>query len=394
MNLDHLSASSARLFLECPAKWRHHYVDGGKRDGNRAADNGSAIHEALEAFTLQGHHLHPDLDAKKEAICAFYEVAFNRMFGRRPDPTHPEARKAGRKMLTRWVERNHNRTERTILEVEYSGEFTLDTQYGPVKFVYRTDRIDERIADERIIVTDYKSGRWAISADDLKHDIQVRSYAVAAWKKYPGRDRYTVNLDYLALEREIGVIFTVHEIAGIYDELCQIATQILESDGQEERLNSGCRFCPRIGSCEAVRKPLPQAATATMSRKALVDERIEAEYRMGALKTWMAELDAALMPILEDESEPLIQRGSGNEGLTLKGGRGQRRVNGDELMSAMSLKEIVKHGGTVSMSVSTLDTLIKLEVDPDKKAALSRAMGFSPGRPSITVVSVRDLPEE
>lgn len=391
MNLHHLSASSAKLFLACEAQWKSRYADRASSKGGTAASQGTAIHQALENYFKGGLH-EIDIDPKQKlaALLRLYDLAFDELF---PHDDHSlyGLREEGKQLLAVWLARNPSFDGVTTRVIEGESEFMLETKFGLIPCLYRMDRVDERQADARVTAVDYKSGRYQETVEELRNNIQVRVYAVAIWKQFPGRDRYSVVFDYLRGKGPIGVTFTVEEIEKIYAELVKLAERIVESDGSQETVNVGCRWCHRKLQCGAFARHAVGVGIHSLSLPELVDRRVDLTHTLRAVEQALVEIDEELAAELKKDDAPLILKGTGPEGLAHKSSS-RRAVDVKRVLEVMSPAEIVESGGKVEIGVGALEALIGSEPDPERRRRLKDAIQLTQSRPSMMVV--RTEPED
>ena len=262
MDAHHLSASSVKAFLACPAQWRARYVNASGDMSGEAATRGTTFHLALERFVQEGRHLDPDGFGHLQG---HWSQAWDEVMRQ---PRGGVEYLNGGLLLQQWWERQ-NWDDRQVISTERRTEFMLADAKKPIPFVYIIDRLDE--TPSGIEVFDYKSGRFMLNHDGLRNDLQAISYATAVWLEHPDQRRYWVTFDYLQGD-PIGVAFGPDQCEAHYRFLCDVADEIADSDGDEERLNSQCRFCDRKFSCKALASHMNAGGYLILDNPALVDK--------------------------------------------------------------------------------------------------------------------------
>lgn len=324
MKLNSLSASSVQTFANCPARWKAAYEDRVEEESSDAASLGSACHLALEWFVQTEHHLKGDPTEQWAKLAEFFRAASGQY---RLGARHIIM---GEEMLANWLSRQ-DWTGRKVLSTEKKVSFQLPTSIGEIPFNYIWDRCDQ-LSDGEIEVIDYKSWVRNVTGEDVKNSLQCRAYALAAQIQFPDAPRIWVTLDQLRYS-SVGVSFSKDENRETWRYIKQVAENIIQSDGSEERLGGDCRWCVRRHACSTLKKHIE--ASGPLS---IVDPHEAAEYRhrlyaaKGALDAMIGDLDRLLLDHSEKEDMP---EWVADNGVTVKVGVQARRQLDTERVAAV-----------------------------------------------------------
>lgn len=375
MKPETLSASAAKTYEECSARYKAEYIDRARMPSGDAASLGTVCHEALDGWVRDGHYLvgHAPQHAKT-VIQAIYDEAYWRHFS--TEKFYAE----GLKMVHDWLARQ-DWEGREVVSVEEKKSFDVPTSAGPLRLNYIMDRFDKIIRSDDLLeveVIDYKSYRAPMPADELKRTVQARIYALAAQIEFPDAQRVRVVFDLLRHD-PIGLVFTRDENKRTWAYLKALAERILADDGTTETLNDGCRYCVRKGDCDALAKHAaangPLAITdITMAAAKLHD----VERAIKALQAHEVELQKVVLAHLEHEKLLGEVLGDIEVEVSVSGRRNidpqmARGVLGDTLMA--------EYG---SLRMSDVDELLKgSTLTADQKKGLRRLIGKTYGAPKV-----------
>jgi len=351
MKLHHLSASSGKMFESCEAQWSARYVTGGADVGNDAAALGTACHAALEALFAETKWDDPECWTK---LLDHFDLAYAEAMS---DPSHHEE---GVGILRNWFNQQDAQMwdGRNILSLEERLEMDLETKHGVIPFVYIIDRLDQ-MDDGDLEVVDYKSGRWQLNHKQLRNDLQARSYATAIWRRFPDRSMYWVTFDYLR-DNPVGIGLRPAECEAHYDYLVALAERIIESEGRQETINSGCRFCMRKTQCKTIAKYEKVDGTLTDEPDKLIARRSELMHVQKAVETMMKEIDTAVEAELEG-SDDLELVGADGTVVSVSSSR-RRSVDSSRVLKVIGTEASADY---VKFGVGELQKLIAAADDED-----------------------------
>lgn len=240
-----LSASAASMFETCEARYKASYIDRAGDIAGKAGLLGNAVHEVLEVWVKDGHHVAdwPSIEHQETAIRILWDALYYEYFA------DTEFYADGWTMIRKWL-KEQDWSDRTVISTEQKKSFDIPTSKGALRFNYIMDRLD-MLEDGSIDVVDYKTVRQPITHDRMSHMIQPRAYAVAAMIEYPDAPAIWVTYDLLRYGK-VSVKFDRDECVRTWKYLKQLAERIYASDGTTETLNPECRFCVRKHTCETL----------------------------------------------------------------------------------------------------------------------------------------------
>jgi ATP-dependent helicase/nuclease subunit B len=123
-----------------------------------AAERGTVIHRALEAFLKEFPDALPDEDVLYERLCAIGREAFGKALA---TPGVWAFWWPRFERVARWFVRRERERRQSVKPAitEATGEITFDAPAGPFTLTARVDRVDRRLDDGRLVFSDYKTGQ-------------------------------------------------------------------------------------------------------------------------------------------------------------------------------------------------------------------------------------------
>ena len=346
-----LSASAVKAFSTCPSRW---VAESHKRmgKGGSAANLGTAVHGALENWVKGDHHKMPS--SGFNIMEKMFEVEYVGLFGMDDDRFSE-----GVDMLRDWYKRNHPFPEDlTVLSTERKSNFKLKTSIGDIPFNYIWDRCD-RMANGDIDVVDYKTIMRPLSHDQMKMDIQVRSYALAAAIQYKDEpyERIWVTLDMLRHGDPISVNFTRDENMQTWDFLHTVAEEVIAMDVNfpPEKVNGLCRFCVRKSVCKTLEEYATMGTSASLgSIEEVIDRRAMLYNASKGLESAIADLDEELLAAAE-EQETLEFESAAYRALIRS--RRRRSIDAD-MVKRIVPDEVWDEYGAAKLTMTNLDKML------------------------------------
>lgn len=365
-----LSATSAQVYEECPARWKVEYMERAPQPSNTAADLGTACHEAFEEFVAGGYHVtHPH---DKAVIQAFYERAYWHLFA---DASRFQE---GLDLVHKWMARQQW-DGRTVLSTEKKLSLTLKTSVGEIPFNYIMDRKD-RLANGDIEVVDYKSIGQPLSPEALKHKVQARAYALAAQIEHPEAERVWVTFDLLRFE-PIGIVFTKEENRATWQYLHELAERIIANEDAEERLGSGCRFCIRRHVCGSLAKHAAAGgALGITDPEDAAQRRFLLAAAKSAIEQNIAELDGFILDHCRTNNLTGYSTPDYEVSLSVSG---RRQANAQAIAGIVGDHIVAKYG---DLKVGVVDNLLKGdELTAEQKSRVRQTLTKTFSEPTVKV---------
>lgn len=243
MEIRGLSATGIRDYLQCVLKivFRHNReIPSIKNDH---AKIGIAVHEALEQFTrrMLAKKSFPDPSDYEFAISVFMNSATEE--GLQDMGFYTD----GKVMVTEFIDRYDPSEE--IVDVEHF--FKIATP-DDVPIVGAMDKV-RKLNDDTIEIVDYKTSRTALTAWQLKDDIQLSMYDLAAsiiWPEYSNR---ILTLDYVRINKTVSSYRTEEQREIFRKFLVSIWHQMNKLNDEEARgrINNLCGWCDYKTYCPA-----------------------------------------------------------------------------------------------------------------------------------------------
>ncbi len=184
------SATSVNTYLRNPYEFYFKYVLGLREKDNLLDDPeskhiGIFVHDLLEAAFRPFVGKKPVLDdAFKRNFRALFERRFEQTLGSTMASDTFLIKEVLSARLDQFLQEELQRAEHIaeILYLEHAFEDTIDLAGGPVKFIYRVDRVD-RMMDGTIMVIDYKTG----GADKMPTPESIESFQMPLYLHYLDR---------------------------------------------------------------------------------------------------------------------------------------------------------------------------------------------------------------
>ncbi|MBD3262130.1 MAG: hypothetical protein GF334_10780 [Candidatus Altiarchaeales archaeon] len=243
MEIRGLSATGIRDFLQCKLKVVFRYDREIPSIKNDHARIGIAVHEALEQFTrrMLAKKSFPDSSDYEFAITQFMNCATEEGLGDMGFYAD------GKQMITEFIDRYDPSEE--IVDVEHF--FKIETPDG-VPIVGAMDKV-RKLNDDTIEIVDYKTSRNAMTAWQLKDDIQLSMYDLAAsiiWPEYSNR---VLTLDYVRINKTVSSYRTSEQRETFREFLVSVWHQMNKLDENEVRgrINNLCGWCDYKTYCPA-----------------------------------------------------------------------------------------------------------------------------------------------
>lgn len=363
-----LSASSALVYENCPARWKAEVYEKTPTVMGSAAALGTAVHATLESWVVEGHH---EAKSPLPELLKIWDHEYSLLF------TETERKDEGAEMLATWWARQ-DWTNRTVLSTERKETFPLSTSVGEIPFTYIWDRCD-RVGDD-IEVVDYKTIMQPISATKLRHSIQPKAYALAAHKKYPDAQQIWVTFDLLRHEA-VSIRFTLDQIEETDKYLHDLAERIIADDCTTERLNPDCRWCIRRHECETLLAHAKSGGVMALTDPIkAADRRRELEYAKKGIEAAITDIDTFLLSYMEHNDILDLE----TETTRIRASAYSRRTVDTNAIARLLGEEIVTKYGTVS--IKAVDALLKSgELNDVQKSQLKQIVRRTYGDPTIHV---------
>ena len=244
-----LSATRINMFLQCKLKYKFNYVDHLPRVSSLAFALGTAVHEALEFAGNIWKEKREFSDEDIESIMEHYNKISIRE-GLYDLSIHKEGQDMMRKRLSEFV---YGGEEIVELEKTFgmSAAPEVVTKRG-VPLIGAIDRVS-MYESETLVVSDYKTLSTAPTTDEIKNDIQLSLYDVAANILYPDYKRIILSLDLLRHE-PIYTYRTDEEREEFDKYLKVIYDEMVSFDPKRDAvasLNFFCAWCDYKENCSA-----------------------------------------------------------------------------------------------------------------------------------------------
>lgn len=270
-----LSATRINTFLRCKLKYWFNYHEHLPKLTNPAFKLGIAVHEALErAGQLWMEKGFFSKEDKKDILKLYDEVSVKE--GIFDFAIHKEGKELVKNRL------NNFELGKGIINLEYSfgtsEHNTLVTDEG-IPLVGAIDKVIEA-DDDTLLIVDYKTSKTAPTYDDLKTDIQLSIYDLAAHMKWPNYKRIILALD--LLKSDIIYTYRTEEereefkkyLKVVYDAMIDFTKKDARAS-----LNMFCPWCDYKDYCDTYKKACKKSDYKFLQTLGLSDEELIAEWK-------------------------------------------------------------------------------------------------------------------
>ena len=242
MKCNAMSATRLNTWVQCGWKYKCSYHSDLPRADSIFFKLGTAVHGALEyaGQLIKDSYGRPFTDDEvKDVMDKYLELAAAERI------EDFDILKDGQAMVIKKL--GDFTIGRSILELE--NKFRIETYEG-VPAIGAMDKIVE-IDDTTVGIIDYKTNKWAASAKDLKSDMQLSFYDLAASVMYPKYKKIVLIMDYLRA-KPVYSYRTVEDrktfaqyVKGIYDNILETEVEDLKPS-----LNQFCGWCDYKTHCQ------------------------------------------------------------------------------------------------------------------------------------------------
>ncbi|MEW5693592.1 MAG: PD-(D/E)XK nuclease family protein [Candidatus Hydrogenedentota bacterium] len=245
IELKSVSASKIKLYLSCPRRYYYVYSEGIFEKDTKEKDFGTYIHSVIEDYLKC-------LIKKREKkdLELLYSIAKNKRkgFENLKEDGHLSFSEADL-LLNRFALQSIN--PETIYAIEKFFKLPIEGNMN-IEIEGRIDRIDveyRKDSNHLLHIIDYKTGKNKISDEELKDDLQMKTYITAAYLMFRKRyKRFRFTLYYL---RDNSISSYESDYLDDYQkEIVQYAQKMKDDTLYEKKINQQCHQCPAFSLCK------------------------------------------------------------------------------------------------------------------------------------------------
>lgn len=161
--------------------------------------------------------------------------------------------------------------------VSIENNFRTTTPDG-ITIIGAMDKVVE-LTPETLLIVDYKTSKYQLTAPELKSDIQLSMYDLVASIKFPEYKRIILSLDYLRHDPSY-TYRTLKERRDFAKYLTAIYTEMikLSEDKAKPSINDMCNWCDFRDSCPAYKNSVAEKSIFKKNLNEYTDEELVEEY--------------------------------------------------------------------------------------------------------------------
>jgi RecB family exonuclease len=231
LSLIPISYSRLNTLDMCEAKYFFSYILKEPQVFGAAATLGNILHKVLE------EKLEPNETIDKSQLNDYIDEYHKHIPNYDPNNEIPDDLLiAGETMLIEFIDR-HNGESFAIEEKEKGFSLVI----GNALISGYIDRVD--IVEDKLYITDYKSGKREEAQKNIHRNIQLGIYALAMDKLYPGKEIYA-SLYYLRSGKQKGHLFTRDDLQQIETLIIGLVDKLINKNNFSYTGNKFiCNFC-------------------------------------------------------------------------------------------------------------------------------------------------------
>lgn len=236
LSITDFSYSRIDTYISCPAKYFYSYILKEPRQFGAAAVLGNIVHSTLESCVSNESPLDFRY-LKQEYLKQIPEWD--------PDELIPrELIDVGHVILDEFYDQHEDKVF-DVFAKEMPFRFIIGS-YAINGFI---DRVD--VIGNRVHISDYKTGKWEVSAKEAPNNLQLGIYALAASLEFPNHEIYA-ELYYLRSGRKKGHLFSAEDLQRVKERIIEMANKIVnEQNYLPTNQYRTCSYCDhaKSGAC-------------------------------------------------------------------------------------------------------------------------------------------------
>jgi putative RecB family exonuclease len=218
--------------------YRYDYYDkiGKFYHKSRAGNSfGATLHQALQGFHEAG-----GVEVESADVLAARATDAWRSYGFANSKEEDEYRHLAGELLLKYHSGAMARAGQTRL---FLSEKTIKLDLNEFDLTGRVDRVDEHVADGTLEIIDYKSGRAAVTADDVENALAMCVYQLILKRSYPER-RVMASIHALRSGEVATVELTADQLNRWENDIKEIGQRIIATDWESIEPNYLPDICP------------------------------------------------------------------------------------------------------------------------------------------------------
>ena len=237
------SASKLDLYKKCPLQFKYRYLLNVPTRRNGPINVGAAVHAVLEKITKR--RMNGESTTYEQALELLEKHWENADFESRKSAN--EYWENAKLMIRNYMKWDRDADERGSTIVGVEKKFGLDID--GLKFIGKMDRVDKE-ADDKYVVTDYKTGKTPTRPSEIADDIQMNLYALAAESVYNELPAKVMQLFVLG-NKEVPNEVNDEKLKAGRAVIVDKAKAILNGEFPASPEYMKCRWCDYVDICDS-----------------------------------------------------------------------------------------------------------------------------------------------
>jgi len=296
----HLSYSRLSRFEQCPASFKHHYVEKRTAEPGVPLKFGKLLHAVLEVLVRE--HM---VNERSGPLSEDRAIELYREGWGKAGLTGMEVFQEGLDIIGDFVRDQGELDHRNVLAIEK--EFRH--QIGRFTVLGYIDRIDW-VDDETIEVIDYKTNRMLFTRDEVDHSLQMSLYELAVRQLWPWAKKVKLTFHMLRHGVRMRTERTSEQLDAARSYVETVGAMTENATEFPARINNNCIYCDHKQHCptyaDALKGKRDLVCEDTNDLEAVAREREEVSQLAKILYARKKELESVLKGHLQDHDELVI----------------------------------------------------------------------------------------
>lgn len=296
----HLSYSRLSRFEQCPASFKHHYVEKRTAEPGVPLKFGKLLHAVLEILVRE--HM---VNERTGPLSEDRAIELYREGWGEAGLTGMEVFQEGLDIIGDFVRDQGELDHRNVLAIEKEFRHQLG-RFTVLGYIDRIDWVD----DETIEVIDYKTNRMLFTRDEVDHSLQMSLYELAVRELWPWAKKVQLTFHMLRHGVRMRTERTPEQLDAARSYVETVGAMTEEATEFPARINNNCIYCDHKQHCpayaDALKGKRSEVCEDTSDLESVAREREEVSQLAKILYARKKELETVLKGHLKDHDELVL----------------------------------------------------------------------------------------